>query len=358
MKRKTCLYINFALDGNYGGGKFNETMLEMLRELFGEVESMTFPAGISKGKLLRNTLCGYLNGMDAAFAQSVIRQLAAKRYDLAFLASSNFGRLAKAIKAAHPEVKVCVLFNNIELNFIKSQLSTGFKPQLLLTLAATYFSERNVARHADRLIVLNGREAGELLRIYGREADAIIPIILKDECAGAMPPTTAAASGKARLTGLFVGSHFYANAHAVEWFARNVAPQLKDTEIEVVGKGFEAERRLQTGTMRIVGTVDSVAEHYAKADFVIAPIFKGAGMKVKVAEAMMYGKTVIGTPEAFEGYRDAGRYGVVCRTAADFIEAINGRAFTCGYNAAARACFLENYEYNSVKGKVARLFNF
>ena len=53
----------------------------------------------------------------------------------------------------------------------------------------------------------------------------------------------AAASGKARLTGLFVGSHFYANAHAVEWFARNVAPQLKDTEIEVVGKGFEAERR-------------------------------------------------------------------------------------------------------------------
>ena len=358
MKRKTCLYINFALDGNYGGGKFNETMLEMLRELFGEVDSMTFPAGVSKAKLLRNTLCGYLNGMDAAFAQSVIRQLAAKRYDVTFLASSNFGRLAKAIKATHPEVKVCVLFNNIELNFIKSQLTTGFKPQLLLTLAATYLSERNVARHADRLIVLNGREAGELQRIYGRTADAIIPIILKDECAEAAHPTPATARGGARLTGLFVGSRFYANVHAVEWFARNVAPQLKDTEIEVVGKGFEAERHLQTGTMRIVGTVDSVAGHYAKADFVIAPIFKGAGMKVKVAEAMMYGKTVLGTPEAFEGYSDAGRWGVVCRTAADFIEAINGRTFPCGYNAAARACFMENYEYNSVKDKVAGLFNF
>lgn len=34
----------------------------------------------------------------------------------------------------------------------------------------------------------------------------------------------------------------------------------------------------------------------------VMPIFSGSGMKVKTAEALMYGKFLIGTKEAFEGY--------------------------------------------------------
>ncbi len=354
----TCLYINFDLDGNYGGGKYNRTILDILKELFSVVDTMSFTADGGRLGLLRNTLKGYLNGMDADFARAVATRLDKRRYDLVFLASSNFGKLAKAIKGRHPETRICTLFNNIELNFIKSQLSVSTKPQLLLTLAATYCSERNIARHSDRTIVLSEREARELKRLYGRQADAIIPITLKDEFDESCKPTSPPAAKNGMQTGLFVGSSFYANVHAVEWFAKNVAPQLKDTKIIVVGKGFERERRLQTDVMRIVGTVDSVAEYYKEADFVIAPIFKGAGMKVKTAEAMMYGKTIIGTPEAFEGYSEVGKYGVICRSAEDFASAINGRAFHAGFNAAARGCFLRHYSYESVKGQIAELLNF
>lgn len=45
-----------------------------------------------------------------------------------------------------------------------------------------------------------------------------------------------------------------------------------------------------------------MAEYIYNADFLIAPIFEGSGMKLKTAEALMYGKTVFGTTEAFEGY--------------------------------------------------------
>ena len=352
-----CLYINFRLSGNYGGGKYNETILCILKELYCVVDVMSFPAEIGRGQLLLNTMCGYLNGMDATFMQSAIRQLDANKYNMVFLASSNFGKLAKAIKASHPEVKLCVLFNNIELNFIKSQLSVGFKPQLLATLAATFVSERNVAKHADLIIVLNDRENAELHRIYGRHADAIIPIVLKDELAGKTCSEHGAATARQSITGLFVGSHFYANVHAVEWFAMNVVPRLKDTKVIVVGKGFEAERHLQTDTMQIIGTVDDVGSYYSMSDFVIAPIFKGAGMKVKVAEAMMYGKTIIGTPEAFEGYRNVGEYGIVCNTADEFVSAINGRKFPIGTNALARNNFLKHYEYSRVKCTLAKLLN-
>jgi len=134
-----------------------------------------------------------------------------------------------------------------------------------------------------------------------------------------------------------------------------VAPFTPHVVYEIVGKGFETEKHLERDNFKIVGTVDGVESYYEKADFVIAPIFKGAGMKVKVAEAMMYGKTVVGTKEAFEGYSDVGQYGKICADASDFIQVINSMDFLTGYNPIARQYFLDLYEYEAVKGKLRNL---
>jgi len=62
---------------------------------------------------------------------------------------------------------------------------------------------------------------------------------------------------------------------------------------------------------------------YLGASFVIAPIFDGSGMKTKVAEALMFGKRIVGTPEAFTGYEEhVAEVGVVCRTQGEFIAAL------------------------------------
>ena len=46
-------------------------------------------------------------------------------------------------------------------------------------------------------------------------------------------------------------------------------------------------------------------------------------MKTKVAEALMFGKKIVGTPEAFSGYEDiAERAGWVCSTADEFVQAM------------------------------------
>lgn len=42
--------------------------------------------------------------------------------------------------------------------------------------------------------------------------------------------------------------------------------------------------------------------YFNNAELYIAPIFDGAGMKVKVAEALSYALPVVGTSHAFEGY--------------------------------------------------------
>ena len=272
-----------------------------------------------------------------------------------FIASSNFGKLSWILRKRFPKIKICVLFNNIEFNFILSQISCGFRPQLLLTLCATYLSELKVVKSANKVIVLNDREKNALRRIYGRLSDAVIPIVLRDEYAEYQNVGDVRGIDKVRI-GVFVGSNFYANNHAVKWFAKNVAPFTPDVYYEIVGKGFENEKFLECENFKIVGTVDNLKDYYEKADFIIAPIFKGAGMKVKVAEAMMYGKTIIGTPEAFEGYTDVLRWGKVCTNAREFIDTINEGTFITGFNVNARAYFLKLYEYKAVKNKLINTF--
>ena len=74
----------------------------------------------------------------------------------------------------------------------------------------------------------------------------------------------------------------------------------------------------------MIGTVDDLAPYYYEADCVVIPIFYGDGMKVKTAEAMMYGKRILATKEALEGYVYQGVKGINrCETAIEFIEEIS-----------------------------------
>ena len=97
----------------------------------------------------------------------------------------------------------------------------------------------------------------------------------------------------------------------------------------MVGRGLSDLGGTPGGNVRVIGEVASLAPWYAGARAVIAPIFEGSGMKTKVAEALMHGKKVIGTPEAFAGYEDvAGIAGPCCETADEFLSAIEAVAAT------------------------------
>ena len=95
----------------------------------------------------------------------------------------------------------------------------------------------------------------------------------------------------------------------------------------------------------MVGTVKDLSKYYLSADAIVAPIFKGAGMKVKVAEAYMYGKYIFGTNEAFEGYILTPST-FVCNTKTEFIESLNlffSNKARSKNSAENRLVFQENY---------------
>ena len=128
----------------------------------------------------------------------------------------------------------------------------------------------------------------------------------------------------------------------------------------VVGKGFEAMRAQleRPGRVEVVCAVDSLADLYLDARFVIAPTFDGSGMKIKVAEALMYGKRVVGTPEAFSGYEEVARKaGWVCATANDFVEAIAAaRAGTTqSFLPELRALYECKYSFEAARSRLAEI---
>lgn len=54
--------------------------------------------------------------------------------------------------------------------------------------------------------------------------------------------------------------------------------------------------------IHLVDTPPTMDPYFRHALAYVAPILSGAGMKVKVAEALSYGLTVFGTPHALLGY--------------------------------------------------------
>ena len=89
-------------------------------------------------------------------------------------------------------------------------------------------------------------------------------------------------------------------------------------------KMLEGNQTLIPNNVRIVGGVDDLGEYYRRAIAIIMPIFSGSGMKVKTAEAMMYGKPIVATDEALIGYNVDDIEGIYrCNSAEDFTLAMN-----------------------------------
>jgi glycosyltransferase involved in cell wall biosynthesis len=245
---------------------------------------------------------GNVDGVDAALIETLLATIAKQSITQMFVDGSNFGAAIAAVKARAPHVHIITFFHNVEARFFWGSVRKRRSLKSLAVLAANYVAERKAVRYSDVLVMLSARDSTGLKRLYGRSADAIAPMVLEDKIGDGhlSLPMPAPACPKYLL---FVGGGFYANIAGIRWFVHHVAPRI-GLHVNVVGRGMDelAPEFAASGRATLVGAVDDLAPWYAGAALVIAPIFDGSGMKTKVAEALMHGKHIVGTPEAFSGY--------------------------------------------------------
>lgn len=299
-------------------GRLNRAIL---RELFGDrlvVVELDRPRR-SGARAFADGLRGHVDGLDSAVIAAALEEIRRSKVATVFLDGSNLGQLAAAIKARCPEVRVCTFCHNVEARFFWGALKRQRSLRALAVMAVNWLAERKAVRHSDTIIALSARDSAGLKRLYGSAATHVSAMAVSEPRARPAGP-----AGSRRGYALFVGGTFYANRAGIAWFVEHVAPRI-GLRTCVVGHGFEAYRTEleRPGKVEVIGGVDSLEQWYRDAHVVIAPIFDGSGMKTKVAEALMYGKKIVGTTEAFSGYDHvAASAGWCCATADEFVAAL------------------------------------
>lgn len=320
---KNILLVTIKLNGNRKGAR--ESLGRLNASILKDIYSDKFflcelPDEWRSGPV--EALQGYIDGLSDEFVRTVINAIEKKCIDQVFIDGSNLGKLAKIIKKKYKNIRVITYYHNVEARFFWGSIKNFKTFKSVAVMMANYLAERNSVKYSDYRIMLNKRDSEMLRTLYGKSATHISPLTVPDTremiCQGVR-------SVYHENYALFVGGVFYANLLGIQWYVKNVAPYI-DIKTVIVGRGFEAYKvELERfGNVTVVGEVDSVAPWYESASFVVAPIFDGSGMKTKVAEALMYGKKIVGTPEAFCGYESSLPIaGIVCETKDDFIKQIS-----------------------------------
>lgn len=270
------------------------------------------------------------------------------RPDIVWLDSSLFGILIPMFKVVNPSVKVVCFFHNIERRLIFDRIKLN--KLYLLAYVATVINEYLSVKITSAYFAIQEHDARQIQQDYSVLCTDIIPVAIKD-CFISKYDSAGRVSEKRYV--LFVGSDFWPNIEALEFLDKIVAPLLVNTKILAIGYGLERYINVFKN-MKIRGRVENLQPYYHHAVAIVAPIFSGGGMKVKIAEALMYNKIVISTPFAAIGYEAVSKKIIIhANTAKEFasqIERIDTQT-----SQEARNYYLKFYSPNVTEAKISKI---
>ncbi|HCM59079.1 MAG TPA: hypothetical protein DIS74_01595 [Bacteroidales bacterium] len=128
----------------------------------------------------------------------------------------------------------------------------------------------------------------------------------------------------------FIGSmNWHPNVEGVKWFINSVWPcileKMPSAKLQIAGRGLgQGKNPLPPGkNIVIAGETDDARAFMASCHVIIAPLFAGSGLRIKIIDAMSAGRPVVATPVAVEGLHAAnGRELSVASDAPSFCSAL------------------------------------
>lgn len=298
-----------------------------------------------------NQIFGFFEGLSHNKIKEIIK--ASKEYDYVFIDTSTYGVIAYYLKKEKYEGKILNFFHDVAYNIERQKFKIS--PFRFSRIFLAYYNEKKTCKYSDKIVALNYRDCDELRRLYGANNISIIPVSLSDTFniqakeITSVPPTF-----------LFIGALWFPNIHGLKWFVNNVLDHV-NIKLQIVGSGMDAlKSEFIHPKIEFLGFVPDLSSVLINADYILCPIFKGSGMKIKICESLMYGKNIIGTKEAFEGYEiDYQKVGAMCNNKEEFIYTINHYCSVKRekFNEYSRECFLEKYSLQATLKKFDELLS-
>lgn len=141
-------------------------------------------------------------------------------------------------------------------------------------------------------------EAGMLAQRTRREVSWLpTPVSASEERVRAVGEPT-----DGMVAGFLANFAFRPNRDAFDVLAGCWAPRLHSLRWRVLVAGLHADQLPSVPGVENLGRVSSVDEFYSRVGATVAPIRLGGGMKVKVIESLLFGRPVVASPFAVEGF--------------------------------------------------------
>ena len=337
------------INGHFGGGVGSKRNYDMLVSIFGcdnvtaarvdELPSRTLFQKTSK--FFSKLLTGYQYDVRG------LRSIDFSQYNYIFSDSSILGLFIKRLRKLGYKGKIITYFHNCELKLYHElyDRSNIFIKYSMINIAKK--NEYASLKYSDNCIVLNKRDLNDLKSEYKISFEyTLIPVSMEDS----YKTTTIGEKNESELpVYTFLGSFFGPNIHGVKWFIQNVYPCV-NIRLRIIGRDmWRLEKEIQVDkNIEILSDVPDLQPYILSSDYMIYPIFEGSGMKLKTCEALMYGKNIVATPEAFCGYDidDYDKIGACCTTKSEFIAAIQNLDLP-RFNIYSRKLYLEKYSYQA-----------
>lgn len=228
----------------------------------------------------------------------------AGNYDLLHIEESILAPYVASLPTGRRIPRLLTLHNvhfvqEARLARIESSLSSRLRRRFNGAWMRSY--EPRMTTHFDRLIAVSEDDRSALLAHAPDARIDVVPNGVDTHALQRLPPH----DGPPAL--LFVGSMFYRPCvDGASWLVREILPLVRRThpglEVWIVGKGPTAEVQALAGAgVHVVGEVEDLRPYYARATIAVAPLRAGGGSRLKILEAMAYGRAVVATTIGAEG---------------------------------------------------------
>jgi glycosyltransferase involved in cell wall biosynthesis len=191
--------------------------------------------------------------------------------------------------------------HNVEQRILQLEEQQGSAPRRLFNAVEARKvrgEEEHVWRRMDLSLAVSPLDA-QAMRAGG--ARRVEPCPNGTDRVDALPMPALSDGDELRIA--FVGSGAYAPyERGLAWFVSEVLPRVRTrtpVRFEVVGQ--RPARPVDAPDVSYVGRVPSVAPYYERAHVVVVPVFEGSGTRLKLLEAVGYGRPVVSTRLGAEG---------------------------------------------------------
>lgn len=150
------------------------------------------------------------------------------------------------------------------------------------------------------------------------------------------------------------------NLDGMKWFFSKVYEKLKkSSKVYIIGVGLPVsyqEELKKYNNVKYLGFVDDPYVLISNAKAMFAPLFSGAGVKVKVVESLACGTPVIGNEISFEGIsKDYSSFMISANTPEEYEQAVSKLNFPLDERVSFRENFLDKYNSQSIISFLRRI---